>query len=81
MQPFLYIYLIQCECGILIRTNLEIKVSYFSGVKVVHPLQDLLDELSGFFFAQRLFLGQEVKQLTSRDPETQISLIIQLPVL
>lgn len=52
------------------RTNLEIKVGDFSGVEVVHPLQDLLDELRGLLFAQRLLLCEEVKQLTSRDPTT-----------
>lgn len=63
----------------LVWTNLEVKVGYFPGVEVVHPLEDLLDELSGLFLAQRLLLRQEVKQLTSRDPETQ-TLIIQRPV-
>lgn len=49
------------------QTNLEVEVSYFPGVEVVDPLQDLLDELSGLFLAQRLLLGQKVKQLTARD--------------
>lgn len=52
-------------------TNLEVKVGDLSGVEVVHPLQDLLDELRGLLLAQRLLLSQEVEQLTSRDPETQ----------
>lgn len=61
-------------------TNLEIKVGYFPGVEVVDPLEDLLDELSGLFLAQRLLLCQEVKELTSRDPATQTR-IIQLPAV
>jgi len=52
-------------------------VGDFSGMEVVHPLKDLLDELSGLLLTQGLLLGQEVKQLTSRDPETQ-TLINQL---
>lgn len=51
----------------LMQTNLEVKVSDFPGVEVVDALQDLLDELSGLFLAQRLLLGQKVKQLTARD--------------
>lgn len=53
--------------SVLMQTNLEVKVSDLSGVEVVDALQDLLDELSGLFLAQRLLLGQEVKQLTPRD--------------
>lgn len=53
----------------------------FSGVEVVHPLQDLLDELSGFLLAQRLLLGEEIKQLTSRDPETAILAAVIAPLL
>lgn len=49
------------------QTNLEVEVSDFPGVQVVDALQDLLDELSGLFLAQRLLLGQKVKQLTARD--------------
>lgn len=51
----------------LMQTNLEVEVSDFPGVEVVDALQDLLDELSGLFLAQRLLLGQEVKQLAARD--------------
>lgn len=51
----------------LTRTNLEVEVSDFPGVEVVDALQDLLDELSGLLLAQRLLLGQKVKQLTARD--------------
>ena len=50
-------------------------MGYFPGVEVVDPLEDLLDELSGLFLAQRLLLCQEVKQLTSRDPGTQTPII------
>lgn len=53
----------------LVWTNLKIKVGYLSGVKVVHPLKDLLDELSSLLLTQRLLLGQEIKQLTTRDSE------------
>lgn len=52
-------------------TNLQVEVGYFSGVEVVHPLQDLPDELSGLLLAQRLLLGQEVEQLAPRDPATR----------
>lgn len=55
------------DCDQHIKTNLEIKVGDFSGVEVVHPLKDLLDELGCLFLTQRLFLGQEVKELTPRD--------------
>lgn len=51
----------------LVHTNLEVEVSDFPGVEVVDALQDLLDELRGLFLAQRLLLGQEVKQLAARD--------------
>ena len=50
-----------------------------SGVEVVHPLQDLLDELRGLLLAQRLLLRQEVEQLPSRDPETQTPITHQSP--
>lgn len=46
-------------------TNLEVEVCDLPGVEVVHPLQDLLDELRGLLLAQRLFLRQEVKQFPS----------------
>lgn len=48
-------------------------------MEIVHPLKDLLDELSSFLFTQRLLLGQEVKQLATRHPETQTVINIQLP--
>lgn len=41
----------------LMQTNLEVEVSDLPGVEVVDALQDLLDELSGLFLAQRLLLG------------------------
>lgn len=47
-------------------TDLEIKVSNLLGMKVVHTIQDLLDEAGGLFLTQRLLLGQEVKELSSR---------------
>lgn len=47
-------------------TDLEIKVSDFPGMKVVHTLQDLLDEAGGLLLTQRLLLGQEVEELSSR---------------
>lgn len=46
-------------------TDLEIKVSNFLGMKVVHPVQDLLDEAGGLLLTQRLLLGQEVEELSS----------------
>lgn len=52
----------------------------FSGVEVVHPLQDLFDELSGLLLAQRLLLREEIKQLTSRDPETAIQAALSAPL-
>lgn len=42
--------------AVLMQTNLEVKVSDFSGVEVVDALQDLLDELGGLFLTQRLLL-------------------------
>lgn len=59
----------------LFWTNLEIKVGYFSSMEVVDSFEDLLDELSGLFLTKRLLLGKKVKQLTSRDPATQTSII------
>lgn len=47
-------------------TDLEIKVSNFLGMKVVHTVQDLLDEAGGLLLTQRLLLGQEVEELSSR---------------
>lgn len=41
-------------------------MSNFLGVKVVHPIQDLLNEAGGLLLTQRLLLGQEVEQLSSR---------------
>lgn len=47
-------------------TDLEIKVSNFLCVQVVHPVQDLLNEAGGLLLTQRLLLGQEIKELSSR---------------
>lgn len=58
-------------------TNLKVKVGNFPSMEVVHALQDLFDELSGLLLAQRLLLGQKVKQLSPGDPATQ-TLIIYL---
>lgn len=57
--------------SVLMQTNLEVKVSDFSGVEVVDTLQDLFDELSGLFLTQRFLLGQKVKQLAARDATTE----------
>lgn len=35
------------------------------GVEVEDTIQDLLEELSGFLLAQRLFLCQKIKELTT----------------
>lgn len=47
-------------------TDLEIEVSNFLGMKVVHPIQDLFYETGGFLLTQRFLLGQEVEELSSR---------------
>lgn len=46
-------------------TDLEIKVGNFLRVKVVHPIQDLLNEAGGLLLTQRLLLGQEIEQFSS----------------
>lgn len=45
--------------------RLEVEVSDAFGVKVLNPVQDLLEELSGLLLRQRLLLSQEVEQLSS----------------
>lgn len=49
-------------------TDLEIKVSNFLGMKVVHSVQDLLNEAGGLLLTQRLLLGQKVKEFSSGHP-------------
>ena len=50
-------------------TDLEIKVSNFLGMKVVHPIQDLLNEAGRLLLTQGLLMGQEVEELSSRHSE------------
>lgn len=45
--------------------DLEVEVGDVFGVQVVHPIQDLLEELRGLLLAQRLFLSQEVEELSA----------------
>lgn len=43
--------------------DLEVEVGDALGVKIVDAVQDLLEELCGLLFRQRLLLSQEVKEL------------------
>lgn len=43
-------------------------MSNFLGMKVVHSVQDLLNEAGGLLLTQRLLLGQKVKELSSGHP-------------
>ena len=44
---------------------LEVKVCNALRVQIVDTVQDLLEELGGLVFGQRLFLGQEVEELAA----------------
>lgn len=44
---------------------LKVKVSDLFGVQVENSIQDLLEELSGLLFAQRLLFCQKVEELTA----------------
>lgn len=50
---------------------LQVEVSDLLGVQVENSVQDLLQELSGLLFAQRLLLCQEVKELTASNTKNK----------
>jgi len=47
------------------RSYLQVEVGDLFGVQVEDAVQDLLEELRGLLLAERLLLGQEVKELAA----------------
>lgn len=56
------------ESGGRVGRYLQIEVGDLPGVEVVNSVEDLLYELRGLLFTQRLLLGQKVEELAPGHP-------------